>query len=150
MLGMSMASAAAQNFRTSVLKIRSVGIGQNVSNTISVVKANRYRTISLDQTFGNGRDLHAVTAYNDSAANVGCCDGVAKAFKFLKRLTLLSPREERVLRLRGHLLTDSKWSLAKIGFELGLSKERTRQIELTASARVRTLDEAVVSKLLRL
>ncbi|AHL31078.1 MAG: RNA polymerase sigma factor [Candidatus Hodgkinia cicadicola] len=148
MLDMSMSSATAQNFGTDILKIRSVGIGQNVSNTISIVKANRYRTVSLDQTIGDNCDLHAVTAYDDSAADVKCCEDVARAFKSLKRLTLLSPREERVLRLRGHSLTDFKWSLAKIGFELGLSKERIRQIELLASARVRALNERAMLELL--
>lgn len=108
MLDMSMSSAEAQNLKTDVLKIRSVAIGQSVSSTISIVRANRYRMISLDQTIGDGCDLHAVTAYNGAAANANCYDGAARAFKFLKRLALLSAREERVLRLRGHLLTDFK------------------------------------------
>ncbi|AUG33934.1 RNA polymerase sigma factor rpoD [Candidatus Hodgkinia cicadicola] len=147
MLDMSAPSATAQTFRTNVLKIRSVGIGQNISNTISIVKAERYKMVSLDQTIGGDCDLHAVTADN-TTVNAKCCDGVARAFKFLRRLALLPSREERVLRLRGHSPTDFGRSLAKIGRELGLSKERIRQIELTASARVRTLDEVVARKLL--
>ncbi len=150
MLDMSMLSATAQTFRTSVLKIRSVGVGQNVSNTVSVVKAERYRMVSLDQAIGGNCDLHAVTAYDNTTVNDKCCDVIVRAFKFLRRLALLPSREERVLRLRGHLLTDFKRSLAKIGCELGLSKERIRQIELTATARVRTLGEVVTRKLLRL
>ncbi len=148
MLDASMVSAAAQTFRTNILKMRSVGIGQNVSNSISIVKAGRCRPVSLDQALGGNCDLHAVTAYDDAAVNVKCYDGVVRAFKFLRRLTLLSSREERVLRLRGHSLTDFKRSLARIGRELGLSKERIRQIELTAGARVRTLDEVVTRRLL--
>ncbi|AUG33825.1 RNA polymerase sigma factor rpoD [Candidatus Hodgkinia cicadicola] len=148
MLDMSALSATAQTFGTNVLKIRSVGIGQNISNTISIVKAERYKTVSLDQTIGGDCDLHAVTAYDNTTVNAKCCDGVARAFKFLRRLALLPSREERVLRLRGHSSTDFGRSLAKIGRELGLSKERIRQIELTASARVRTLDEAVARQLL--
>ncbi|XXN13684.1 MAG: sigma factor-like helix-turn-helix DNA-binding protein [Candidatus Hodgkinia cicadicola] len=149
MLDMSVSSAAPQTPRTSILKIRSAGVGQNISSTISVVRADRYRMVSLDQTIGDNCDLHAITA-DDAAVNVECYDGVARAFKFLRRLALLSPREERVLRLRGRSLADSKRSLAEIGFELGLCKERIRQLELTASARVRTLDEAVVPNLLSL
>ncbi|AUG33777.1 RNA polymerase sigma factor rpoD [Candidatus Hodgkinia cicadicola] len=148
MFDVSMLSAAAQTLRASVLKIRSVGIGQNISNAISIVKAGRYRMVSLDQTVGDNCDLHAVTAYDNAAVNVKRYDGIARAFKFLRRLTLLSSREERILRSRGHLLTDFKRSLVRIGRELGLSKERIRQIELTASARVRTIDEVVVRKLL--
>ncbi len=147
MLDVSTLSAAAQTFRTNILKIRSVGIGQNISNTISIVKAERYRMVSLDQTIGDNCDLHAVTADN-SALNFKRYDGIARAFKFLRRLALLSSREERILRLRGHSLTDFKRSLAKIGRELGLSKERIRQIELTASATVRTLGEVVARRLL--
>ncbi|AUI38871.1 RNA polymerase sigma factor rpoD [Candidatus Hodgkinia cicadicola] len=148
MFDVSLLSAAAQTLRANILKIRSVGVGQNISNTISIVKAERYRMVSLDQPVGDNCDLHAVTAY-DTTVNAKCCDGIARAFKFLRRLTLLSSREERILRLRGHSLTDFKRSLAGIGCELGLSKERIRQIELTASVRVRTLGEVVVQKLLR-
>ncbi len=142
--------ASAPTLKTNVLRVRSVGVGCNVSSTVSVVKADRYRMVSLDQPIGGGCDLHAVTAYSDAAVSVKCCDGVVRAFKFLKRLTLLAPKEERVLRLRARALANRKWSLAKIGSELGLTKERIRQVAVTASAEVRTLSEVVVRKLLRL
>ncbi|ATW06012.1 RNA polymerase sigma factor rpoD [Candidatus Hodgkinia cicadicola] len=148
MLDVLMLSATAQASRTSVLKTCSVGIGQSVSNSISIVKADRYRMVSLDQAIGDSCDLHAVTAYDSAADNVKCYDGVVAVFKFLRRLALLPSREERVLRLRGHLLTDFKRSLVEIGCELGLCKERIRQIELTATARVRAFDEVVVRGLL--
>ncbi|ATW06103.1 RNA polymerase sigma factor rpoD [Candidatus Hodgkinia cicadicola] len=149
MLDTSALSAAAQAPRTSVLKIRSVGTGPNVSNTISIVKADRYRMVSLDQAIGDNCDLHAVTAFDSTTADVACYGDAVSVFKFLKRLTLLSSREERILRSRGYLLADFKRSLAKIGCELGLSKERIRQIELTAGARVRAFDKVVVRGLLR-
>ncbi len=148
MLDMSLCSAAARTLGTSSFKIHSVGIGRNISNGISIVKADRYRMVSFDRTIGDDCDLHAVTAYDNVAANVKCYGGGVRVFKVLRRLALLSSREERILRLRGHSLTDFKRSLAKIGCELGLSKERVRQIELTANAKLRAFDEVFIQKLL--
>ncbi len=141
-------SAPTLALKTSVLRVCSMGVGCSASSTVSLVKADRYRMVSLDQTIGGNCDLHAITAYTDAAASVKCGGGVARAFKFLKRLTLLTPREERVLRLRGRVLVNRKWSLAKIGGELRLTKERVRQIAAAASAEVRSLNEAVVRRLL--
>ncbi len=149
MLGTLLNSAPTLALKTSVLRVRSMGVGCNTSSAVSLIKADRYRMVSLDQTIGGSCDLHAITAYTDASASVKCGGGVARAFKFLKRLTLLTPKEERVLRLRGRVLVNRKWSLAKIGSELRLTKERVRQIVATASAEVRSLNEAAVRRLLR-
>ncbi len=55
----------------------------------------------------------------------------------LKVMALLTPREQRILRLRHGLDDDRPRTLAEIGREFGLTRERIRQIEATALGKLR-------------
>jgi len=52
-------------------------------------------------------------------------------------LRFLSPREETIIRMRYGLGVDTEHTLAEIGEKLGVSRERIRQIEVTALRKLR-------------
>lgn len=96
--------------------------------------------LSLDIPFGeNGDSLHECVA---SPAPLNPLEQVLQsayteeADQILKKLPA---RAERILRLRFGLCVDEEYTLDEIGAELGISKERVRQIEAEALRTLRGL-----------
>ena len=59
-----------------------------------------------------------------------------------RMLTALPPREARVLELRYGLLDGQPHTLKEVGEKFGVTRERIRQIETEALARLRDLQRA--------
>ncbi|XXN13856.1 MAG: sigma-70 family RNA polymerase sigma factor [Candidatus Hodgkinia cicadicola] len=140
MLKMCSSTAAVRAPKTSIVRIRNVGDNKTI---ISVTKTDRYRMVSLDKAIDDDCNLHAIVAYDNTSSNSKTYSDAVQSFEVLKRLVLLTPREERVLRRRS-LADNSDWNLAKIGRELSLCRERVRQIELSAAAKLRAFDDMCV------
>lgn len=103
-----------------------------------IMRASK-QTISLETPIGESgdstvadllADVHSREP-QDLAAESLLRDQVADA------LDLLTPRERQVLRLRFGLSDGRDRTLGEIGTELGLSRERVRQIEADAFAKLR-------------
>lgn len=76
-------------------------------------------------------DRQAVSP-EDSADRAGLCDSIEEV------LGELSPREQLVLKMRFGIGSDREATLGEVGIELGVSRERARQIEAEALAKLRT------------
>ncbi len=63
-------------------------------------------------------------------------DGAVRDDKLRQAIDLLSDREQRIIRCR--FLQDQRLTLAEIGLEFGVSKERIRQLEGKALAKLHT------------
>ncbi len=68
----------------------------------------------------------------ESADRAGLCDSIEEV------LGELSPREQLVLKMRFGIGSDREATLGEVGIELGVSRERARQIEAEALAKLRT------------
>ncbi|XXN19805.1 MAG: sigma-70 family RNA polymerase sigma factor [Candidatus Hodgkinia cicadicola] len=126
-----------QTFKTKVLKRHVFESRQNVLNYGDFATGGGY-VLSLDKAIGENYNLHAITAYDDRASKAEHYSNLIQAFNTMIKLVLLAPKEERILRLRGHILCRREWSLAKIGREMGLSRERVRQVEASCIFKMRT------------
>jgi RNA polymerase primary sigma factor len=76
-------------------------------------------------------DRQAVSP-EESADRAGLCDSIEEV------LGELSPREQLVLKMRFGIGSDREATLGEVGIELGVSRERARQIEAEALAKLRT------------
>lgn len=107
---------------------------ENIYSILQVMK----EPLSLETPFGDdGSSLHECIADNMPNSPI---DDVLKNQLFEEAeeiLKTLPPREEKILRLRFGLGIDASYTLQEIGNELGVSRERIRQLEATAIKRIR-------------
>ncbi len=95
--------------------------------------------ISLDSPVGDDGDTTIgdfVASENDSVPGDQLLAETLRR-RMKRALATLDPREERVLRMRFGLDDDEARSLEQIGRDFGLTRERIRQIEIRALAKLR-------------
>ena len=95
--------------------------------------------VSLDKPIGEDGDAKLGDLIGDRTAEIPGASLVKNAMdkKVRRVLATLDPREEKVLRMRFGIDGYEGLSLEKIGKEFGLTRERIRQIEIRALAKLR-------------
>ncbi len=131
-------------YRLLELALRGIGRTSVVLSNAYTGGAVKFKKLSLDYC-ANGSSFHDVVAAEtrvfgsagtDLAEAVDCLEREEMARSALIGLVMLPAKEARIVRLRGMADFQTKMSLKQIGFELGLTKERVRQLALRASGRL--------------
>lgn len=102
---------------------------EKVKNTLKVAK----RTVSLENHIGEGdTELGALIEDKKSISPLEAVINRDLRDKIHKMLNTLSPKEERILRMRFGLGDETPHTLEEVGQIFGVSRERIRQIEAQA------------------
>ena len=102
---------------------------EKVKNTLKVAK----RTVSLENHIGEGdTELGALIEDKKSVSPLEAVINRDLRDKIHKMLNTLSPKEERILRMRFGLGEETPHTLEEVGQMFGVSRERIRQIEAQA------------------
>jgi len=102
---------------------------EKVKNTLKVAK----RTVSLENHVGEGdTELGALIEDKKSTSPLEAVINRDLREKIHKMLNSLSPKEERILRMRFGLGDETPHTLEEVGQIFGVSRERIRQIEAQA------------------
>jgi RNA polymerase primary sigma factor len=102
---------------------------EKVKNTLKVAK----RTVSLENHIGEGdTELGALIEDKKSTSPLEAVINRDLRDKIHKMLNSLSPKEERILRMRFGLGDETPHTLEEVGQIFGVSRERIRQIEAQA------------------
>lgn len=122
-------------------------LGLSVQEMESILRV--YRThLSLNTTLKNDEETDYLDLLQsekiDSIEESIFIDSLKR--KINELLKGLSPREEKVLRLRFGFRKDKKLTLEEIGSEIHLSRERVRQIEKKATERLRSKTKIKILK----
>lgn len=111
-----------------------VKMGLGVEKVKKILKIAK-EPISLSTPVGDEDDSHIVDFLKDEKATSPIDSAVAGDLrKNITRLfaTALTPREERVLRMRYGLITNTDQTLEEVGRKFNVTRERIRQIESKA------------------
>jgi RNA polymerase primary sigma factor len=113
-------------------------LGEPVERIHEVLSIAR-DTISLETPVGEDEDHHLGDLIEDKSAS-SPFESIADADleEHMRRaLESLSEREQRILKLRFGIGTEAPRSLEEVGHEFGVTRERIRQIEAQALAKLR-------------
>jgi RNA polymerase primary sigma factor len=111
---------------------------QHAEEALAAVEAS----VSLNQAIGDGDgELGDLFADQQADDPVELADTSFEHERLRRALSTLDERERRVLELRFGLAGGEQRSLEDIARELGLTRERIRQLEATAMARLESLLE---------
>lgn len=112
---------------------------------IEQLKRIRQDVLSLEQPVGDeeeGATLGDLVANQDVAPPEESAAGRLMREDVHKMLAVLSPREQKVIKMRYGMEDGRPRTLEEVGRELGVTRERIRQIEARATEKLRS-DEAV-------
>ena len=113
-------------------------VGLSVEETRTVMKMSR-QTLSLDQPIGNYNEGYFLEALEDPRSDDPFQDFDQQLLKsrLESALELLNSRESQVLRLRYGLVDGRVYTLEEIGKKFSITRERVRQIESKAVAKLK-------------
>ena len=102
-----------------------------------IVKLNR-EPVSLESPIGDEEDtLGSILADDRTEAPLDLASKINLSERTREALSTLSPREEKILRMRFGIEEDNEYTLEEIGKVFNITRERIRQIEARALKKLR-------------
>ena len=98
-------------------------------------------TVSLEMPVGNdgNSELRDLIADDEAGTPMDSVIGEDLSKSVMRALETLNPREQRIIRMRFGIGEKESHTLAEIGREFGLSRERIRQLQALALRKLRTV-----------
>lgn len=98
-------------------------------------------TVSLEMPVGNdgNSELRDLISDDESGTPMDSVIGEDLSMTVLRALETLNPREQRIIRMRFGIGEKESHTLAEIGREFGLSRERIRQLQALALRKLRNV-----------
>lgn len=98
-------------------------------------------TVSLEMPVGNdgNSELRDLIADEDAGTPMDSVIGEDLSKSVMRALETLNPREQRIIRMRFGIGEKESHTLAEIGREFGLSRERIRQLQALALRKLRSV-----------
>jgi len=98
-------------------------------------------TVSLEMPVGNdgNSELRDLIADDDAGTPMDSVIGEDLSKSVMRALETLNPREQRIIRMRFGIGEKESHTLAEIGREFGLSRERIRQLQALALRKLRSV-----------
>jgi RNA polymerase primary sigma factor len=114
-------------------------MGISAEQADQIFRVSLARTLSLDAQVGEDENTHIADLIQDESAQ-NPAEEVARSLlreQLMDALKSLSGRDRRIIQMRFGLDDEGSHTLAEIGATVGLTRERVRQIEKEALAKLR-------------